>query len=152
MYIITCSRNRLHEYPTWKFAEFHPLQNIYGDIGDMSCHFRIMVGLSRTMIPKLPHSPNSVTLRLIVRSRDTLLFHFEDEILFFERSFHLNFYCAHHDLSNAPSHDLLRKLYFFLYHYGAYTWVPSTYLVILKFKYWRCLNFFNISLRTKKNS
>ena len=63
--------------------------------------------------PKLPHSPNSVTLRLIVRSRDTLLFHFEDEILFFERSFYLNFYCAHHDLSNAPSHDLLRKLYFF---------------------------------------
>ena len=118
MYIITCSRNRLHEYPTWKFAECHPLQNIYGDIGDMSCHFRIMVGLSRTMLSKIAPFTK---LRLIVRSRDTLLFHFEDKILFFERSFHLNFYCAHHDLSNAPSHDLLRKFYFFLYHYGAYT-------------------------------
>ena len=42
-----------YEYPTWKFAKCHPLQNIYGDIGDMSCHFRIMVGLSRTMLSKI---------------------------------------------------------------------------------------------------
>ena len=47
LYINTCSGTFRYPCPTWKFAEFHYLQNVYGVTSAIWCHFYVCYVISQ---------------------------------------------------------------------------------------------------------
>ena len=47
LYINTCSGTFRNPCPTWKFADFHYLQNVYGETSAIWCHFYVCYVISQ---------------------------------------------------------------------------------------------------------